>query len=160
MVVSEKADIESRIRLSRLLALYGELLPSQQRLAASLHFDEDLSMAEIAESKGTTRQAVFDAIRMARKSLENYDRVLGLLSKGESAESSAAAEIAASTPATVQQVSPATREAALEILEEVRRKFLRGNIIYDTKGLRAKIDELEVLLSPNGVRTREDETDV
>lgn len=149
MTVIEKADIESRLRMSRLLALYGELLPSQQKLAASLHYDEDLSMSEIAESKGTTRQAVYDAIRMARKSLENYDRVLGLLGKNNGVSSSSETRTGSGDWNSIKA-----------ILDDIRRRYLRGTILYDTKGLRARIDELEALLSPDGVVTREDESDV
>ena len=48
-----------------LLDFYGELLTDKQRECFDLHYNEDLSLAEIAEQLGVSRQGVWDNIRRA-----------------------------------------------------------------------------------------------
>ena len=45
-----------------LFDFYGELLTDKQREYFDLHYNEDLSLAEIAQSEGITRQGVWDII--------------------------------------------------------------------------------------------------
>jgi len=44
------------LQIAVLLDYYGELLTEKQRDFISLYYDEDLSLAEIAENEGITRQ--------------------------------------------------------------------------------------------------------
>ncbi len=46
-----------------------------------LHFDEDLSYAEIAEQLGISRQAVHDGVSRALAQLEEYEARLGLIGR-------------------------------------------------------------------------------
>ena len=46
-----------------------------------LHFDEDLSYAEIAEQTGTSRQAVHDGVSRAVAQLAEYEEKLGLIAR-------------------------------------------------------------------------------
>ena len=61
----------------RLLDLYAPLLTPTQREIAALYFDYDLSLAEIAEQKGVSRQSVSDCLRTCRKQLQIYEQKLG-----------------------------------------------------------------------------------
>lgn len=61
----------------RLLDLYAPLLTPTQREIATLYFDYDLSLAEIAEQKGVSRQSVSDCLRTCRKQLQSYEQKLG-----------------------------------------------------------------------------------
>lgn len=70
------------VRIGLLLELYGSLLTQRQRDFVRLHFDEDQSFAEIAGCYGISRQAVYDTVRHAQRSLEEYERHLRLLEKG------------------------------------------------------------------------------
>lgn len=63
---------------SELLRIYGGLLSEHQRECLELHYNEDLSLAEIGAHLQTSRQAVYDAVRQGRARLERYERVLGL----------------------------------------------------------------------------------
>ena len=80
----------------RLWDLYSPLLTANQREITDLYFNYDLSLAEIAEQKGVSRQSVSDCLNKSRKQLEDYDKKLGmdkLLSDGDSAFSSYIAEV-------------------------------------------------------------------
>lgn len=61
-----------------LLDFYGSLLTDRQEDIMTLYYEEDLSLAEIAESIGITRQGVRDAIIKAEKVLTDTEQKLGL----------------------------------------------------------------------------------
>ncbi len=60
----------------RLWDLYSPLLTATQREITDLYFNYDLSLAEIAEQKGVSRQSVSDCLQKCRKQLEAYDEKL------------------------------------------------------------------------------------
>jgi len=64
---------------SMLLDFYGELLTDKQRRCFDLHYNEDLSLSEIAEQCGISRQGVWDNIRRAEASMEDIERKTGLI---------------------------------------------------------------------------------
>ena len=70
---------QSRVMRSMLLDFYGELLTEKQRQCYDLHFNEDLSLAEIAEQCGVSRQGVWDNIRRAEAALTEYEEKTGLV---------------------------------------------------------------------------------
>ena len=72
---------EDRIRQSLLLDFYGELLTERQRSCYDLHVNEDLSLSEIAEQCGISRQGVWDNIRRAESSLEEFEKKTGLIAR-------------------------------------------------------------------------------
>ncbi|MGI6163164.1 MAG: sigma factor-like helix-turn-helix DNA-binding protein [Bacillota bacterium] len=57
--------------------LYEGLLPPRQREVAHLKFDEDLSLSEMAERLGISRQGCDDAVRRCVKALLSYEGKLG-----------------------------------------------------------------------------------
>ncbi|MBQ8322853.1 MAG: DNA-binding protein [Clostridia bacterium] len=61
----------------RLWDLYSPLLTATQREITDLYFNYDLSLGEIAEQKGVSRQSVSDCLNKCRKQLESYDEKLG-----------------------------------------------------------------------------------
>ena len=61
----------------RLWDLYSPLLTATQREITDLYFNYDLSLGEIAEQKGVSRQSVSDCLQKCRKQLEKYDEKLG-----------------------------------------------------------------------------------
>ena len=70
---------EDRVMQSLLLDFYGELLTDKQRECCELHFNEDLSLAEIAEQCGISRQGVWDNIRRGVAALEEIEEKTGLI---------------------------------------------------------------------------------
>ena len=76
----ENGDMaEDRVMQSLLLDFYGELLTDKQRECCELHFNEDLSLAEIAEQCGISRQGVWDNIRRGVAALEDIEEKTGLI---------------------------------------------------------------------------------
>lgn len=63
----------------RLWDLYNPLLTDHQRELTDLYFNYDLSLGEIAEQKGVSRQSVSDCLAKSRKQLEDYEEKLGFL---------------------------------------------------------------------------------
>ena len=51
------------LEVSFLLDFYGEMLTEKQREAVELYYFEDLSLAEIADNQGISRQGVRDALK-------------------------------------------------------------------------------------------------
>ncbi len=72
---------KSRLRQTMLLDFYGELLTEKQRECYDLHYNEDLSLSEIAEQLSISRQGVWDNIRRAELSLSEYEEKTGLLQR-------------------------------------------------------------------------------
>lgn len=74
-------DIENSLRFSRLLDFYGNLLTAKQRKVATMFFNDNISLSEIAGFDGLTRQAVYDIIKRVKTILEQYENKLGLYGK-------------------------------------------------------------------------------
>lgn len=66
------------LSLVLLLDCYGELLTKRQHDIAEMYFNEDLSLTEIAETRGITRQAVRDSIRHSEQALLELENKLGM----------------------------------------------------------------------------------
>ena len=64
-----------------LFDFYGDLLTEKQREYYDLHYNGDLSLFEIAETSGTSRQAVWDIIRRAEQSLRDTEARTGLVAR-------------------------------------------------------------------------------
>lgn len=66
----------NNVELSMLLDLYGEMLTQKQRDYLSFYYNDDLSLAEIAENEGITRQGVRDAVKRAEALLYDMESKL------------------------------------------------------------------------------------
>lgn len=74
---------EKNLHLAVLFDLYGELLTEAQSKMFDYYYNDDLSLSEIAENTGITRQGVRDSIKRAEDSLLVFERKLGLAEKLE-----------------------------------------------------------------------------
>ena len=63
----------------RLWDMYSPLLTATQKEITDLYFNYDLSLGEIAEQKGVSRQSVSDCLQKCRKQLEKYEEKLCFL---------------------------------------------------------------------------------
>lgn len=64
-----------------LFDIYGDMLTQKQRDFINCYYNDDLSLAEIAENEGITRQGVRDSIKRAESQLLDYEVHLGLSQK-------------------------------------------------------------------------------
>lgn len=63
--------------VSALLDVYGSFLSEKQRVPAMMYYNEDLSLSEIAENEGITRQGVSDLIKRAEAQLRELESECG-----------------------------------------------------------------------------------
>ena len=70
-----------RAYICRLIDIYGNALSERQKDVVDLYYNEDLSLAEISENCGITRQGVRDAIRHGVETLKTLEEELGFESK-------------------------------------------------------------------------------
>lgn len=75
--------MQKNLQISMLLDYYGMLLTEKQRSLMEYYYNDDLSLSEIAENEGITRQGVRDAIKRAETLLYDLESKLGLLQKQE-----------------------------------------------------------------------------
>ena len=68
---------QKNLAYSVLLDFYGPALTEKQRAILTEYYDEDLSLAEIAENFGITRQGVRDAIKHGETTLKELEAKVG-----------------------------------------------------------------------------------
>ena len=66
------------LSISYLLDFYGQMLTDKQREVTEFYYNDDLSLAEIADHCHITRQGVRDSIKRAEAQLREYEEKLGL----------------------------------------------------------------------------------
>lgn len=71
--------MEKNLNISLLLDFYGQMLTEKQREVVEFYYNEDLSLAEIAQHSGITRQGVRDSIKRAESQLLDCEEKLGLM---------------------------------------------------------------------------------
>lgn len=74
---------EKNMRLPLLLDCYGEILGKHRREIFEMYYCEDLSLAEIAENTGISRQGVRDSIKKSEAQLHDLEDKLHLLTRIE-----------------------------------------------------------------------------
>ena len=68
-------------RMTMLFDFYGELLTERQKEFYQLYYDEDLSLGEIAENYGISRQGVRDVIVRAEAYMTEIEDKTGLVKR-------------------------------------------------------------------------------
>ena len=90
----EKRLMQS-VELGTLLACYGGLLTPKQRDALRLHCGEDLSLSEIADEMGVSRQNVHELITRSQAKLRRYEAALHLAAQAQETRAGLQAAIGA-----------------------------------------------------------------
>ena len=117
--------MKKNLAMSDLIDIYGELLTDKQRDMLELYYNDDLSLAEIAEHYEITRQGGHDSIKRGEEALEEYERVLGLLKRENE----------------YKQELMHYKELALEVFEECKKISFARNIAEKTITLLETLDE-------------------
>lgn len=74
------------LKIAELIDIYGNLLNEKQKTAAEGYYYYDMSLSEIAENTGISRQGVRETIKRAESILMQYEDVLQILKKRKNAE--------------------------------------------------------------------------
>ena len=110
-----------------LFDIYGEMLTLKQQDFICYYYNDDLSLAEIAENEGITRQGVRDAIKRAEAQLFAFEEHLGLYRRNEALRTG------------LEEISELTK-----LIDEVNRKTILSRDINDAT---SRISTLTQMLS-------------
>jgi len=118
-MIAKVIKVNGLLEQALLYDFYGELLTDHQKEIYEQFVLEDLSLSEIAESAGISRQGVHDLIKRCNKLLEGYEAKLHLVEKFLSVkkkvqEINELLDLESEDP-VVQNV----RQIAVDILEEL-----------------------------------------
>ena len=69
------------LQISFLLDFYGEMLTEKQREMIEYYYNEDLSLAEIADNQGITRQGVRDSIKRGEGIILDLEQKVGFAAR-------------------------------------------------------------------------------
>lgn len=71
------------LSITQLYDCYSGLLSEKQRTVFEYYYDDDLSLSEIAEHTGTTRQGVRDLLKRSEEQLKSFEEALRVYEKNE-----------------------------------------------------------------------------
>ena len=74
-------EIKKKVELAYLTAFYGGMLTEKQRQVLALHCEEDLSLGEIAQEAGISRQGVHDMLTRTARKLFDMEEKLGVAAR-------------------------------------------------------------------------------
>ena len=80
---------EKNLKIGRLLDFYGEILSDRKRLVLEYYYNDDLSLSEIADEIGISRQGVRDSIKKGEDELLFFEEKLGLAARVSAYEEAA-----------------------------------------------------------------------
>ena len=72
---------EKNLNISLLLDFYGDILSERQRDMMSMYYNEDCSLAEIAETYDISRQGVRSVLKKCENTLIEMENKLGLAAR-------------------------------------------------------------------------------
>ncbi len=72
---------EKNLKFAYLLDFYGSVLDEHTEAVMKAYYDDDLSLAEVAEGVGISRQGVRHIIKRGEEQLEFLESKLGLMAK-------------------------------------------------------------------------------
>ena len=79
--------MDDALEMTLLFDYYGELLTDKQRACLDLRYNQDLSLGEIAQELGISRQGVYDNLSRAEALLRHMEEKTGFLRREEKVRS-------------------------------------------------------------------------
>ncbi len=114
--------MEKIVEQGLLYDFYGELLTRHQRRIYEGIVYDNLSLSEIAEEEGVSRQAVHDIVKRCDKALQGYEEKLKLVAKFESIKAKVA---------RIDQLSEQCTDASDMAAYSAQVKKLSGEILEE-----------------------------
>ena len=108
---------EKNLEIGFLLDFYGDVLSERKRTVLDCYYNNDMSLSEIAEEIGISRQGVRELIKKSGDELLFYEEKLGLARRFCDAQEQAARLLEMMER---EETSDAVRRAARELMETVR----------------------------------------
>ena len=104
---------EKDLKIAFLLDFYGDVLSERKRTVLDYYYNDDLSLAEVAQEIGISRQGVRELIKKAEEELRFYEEKLGLAARfGRVQESAAHLQRLLSDIGVNEEVQAAVNELA------------------------------------------------
>ena len=111
--------MDKKVEISMLCEIYGKLLTEKQLNILDNYYNLDLSLSEIAENEGITRQAVRDIIKKGENKLFEFEEKLGIMKKNMKQEEKIASILSELTKIQTKF----TDEQIAEILEHIKTEL-------------------------------------
>jgi len=107
---------DNALQMTMLFDFFGDLLTDKQRDYFDLYHNEDLSLSEIAETAGISRQGVYDIINRAEDTLLKLEHKTGVVRRWS--ETKAKLETAHTLALTLQEL-PESTDTSKQIADEL-----------------------------------------
>lgn len=114
-------DLTQKNAVNALFGFYGALLTEKQQRYLQYYFEDDLTLPEIAEEEGISRQAVSDNLKRSIDALAYYEAVLHL-----QAEFLARRELAIDLQNYAQMTYPSDTDLTKKIQALLQRDLLEN----------------------------------
>ena len=111
--------MDKKVEISMLCQIYGKLLTEKQFNYINDYYNNDLSLSEIAENYGITRQAARDNIKKGENKLFEYEEKLQIMKTTINTERKIAEILAQISTITTQY----TDEKIADILENIKNEL-------------------------------------
>lgn len=135
--------IESIAENSLLYDFYGQLLSKRQQEVMALYHEENLSLSEIAEEFGISRQAVHDTLKKAEQALNEYEAKLGLMARLMKSKD-AVADIDARIDRLISEL---TRGREAQGAESSVQQGLKSQGAADNAEIVSKLKEIKTIIN-------------
>ncbi len=106
------------LEMSLLFDYYGSMLTQKQRECFDMRYNQDLSLGEIAEAQGVSRQAVFDNLTRTEALLHRMEENIGCIQRDRMVYRAAEEILAAAAALDPQDAAVRRILAAAESLKE------------------------------------------
>lgn len=111
------------LEMTLLYDYYGDLLTERQRSCLDMRYNQDLSLGEIAQELGVSRQGVYDNLNRAEALLRNMEEKTGCVRRALQSRRAvqkilkACAELDQFSDSTISEIAVQIRSAVEEIEE-------------------------------------------
>ena len=135
-------EISKKVELNWLSAFYGGLLTDKQRQVLTLHCEEDLSLTEIAQEVGISRQGVHELLTRAARKMFEMEEKLHVAARFQRVENG------------LEKCRAMMREGRYDDAERVIDALIRfvGDAVNHSGNLRRNRNRYHRLLRQKGVR--------
>jgi uncharacterized protein len=116
----KRVFMDNVYEIGLLLDFYGQLLTNRQYEIMDLHYNNDYSLAEIAEQLNISRQGVFDNIKKGKVALNDLEDKLSLVKRFTELKLKAEAVLKSTQEINIDNLNSFDRETVLKIEKGIR----------------------------------------